>query len=204
MNRKQHWEDVYRNKAVDEVSWHQERPHRSLELIAQSGISRQASIIDVGAGASRLEDYLLQEGYENIAVLDISAAAILHAQQRLGNDAERIEWFVNDITEFQPPHSFQLWHDRAVFHFLTAPEDRQKYLQVLTKYLEPGGWLIIATFARGGPTMCSGLEIVQYDEQSMQAFLGDRFRLVDHVCEEHTTPANKTQKFHFFMFQCLP
>lgn len=204
MNRKQHWEDVYRNKPIDEVSWHQERPHRSLELIEQSAIAKDALIIDVGAGASRLEDHLLQEGYQNIAVLDISAAAIQHAKQRLGTEADRVEWFVSDITEFHPPHGFHLWHDRAVFHFLTAEEDRQKYKSVLTQHLQPGGWLIIATFALDGPTMCSGLEIVQYDQDTMQAFLGDRFKLIRHVFEEHTTPANKVQKFHFFMFQYIP
>jgi trans-aconitate methyltransferase len=202
--RQHHWEKVYRHKAIDEVSWHQDHPLRSLELIEKADIPRNASIIDVGAGASMLEDHLLQDGYSNIAVLDISESAIRHARQRLGKEAGRIEWFVSDITEFRPPHRFHLWHDRAVFHFLTDAKDRHKYLSLLTHYLEPNGYLVIATFAPDGPAMCSGLEVVRYDRNSMQAFLGDRFKLVDSAYEEHTTPDHKIQKFHFFLFRYQP
>ena len=201
MDRKQHWESVYQNKAVDSVSWYQDCPVASLELIEKSGIGLAADIIDVGAGASMLEDYLLEKGYKNITVLDISATAIEHAKERLGDKAGKVRWVVSDITQFQSSTSFQLWHDRAVFHFLTDPEDRARYLERLTKYLAPGGWFLLATFGIGGPTKCSGLEVVQYDSSSIQAFLGEQFQLVEERFEEHITPGNDKQKFNFFLFR---
>lgn len=204
MSRKQHWESVYQNKSVDSVSWYQDHPTVSLELIKQSGIEQDAEIIDVGAGASMLEDYLLTQSYTNITVLDISATAIEHARARLGANAGRVNWVVSDITTFESPRRFRFWHDRAVFHFLTDADDRARYLQKLNQYLEPGGFFLLATFGIGGPEKCSGLDVVQYDRASIQAFLGERFHLLQEQSEEHITPAGKPQNFNFFLFRLLP
>ena len=203
MDRKQHWEAVYQNKSVDSVSWYQERPIVSLELIEQTGIDKDAEIIDVGAGASMLEDYLLEQGYGNITVLDISKTAIDHAQRRLGNKASRVNWMISDITTFESEKRFRLWHDRAVFHFLTDAHDRVSYLQKLMQHLEPGGYFILATFGIGGPEKCSGLDIVQYDREKIGALLGESFRLLGERFEEHVTPGGATQKFNFFLFRYL-
>lgn len=199
--RKAHWEEVYRNKAPTEVSWYQRQPAISVELVDACGIGEDDPVIDVGGGASRLVDQLLLRGYRRLAVLDISGAAIAHAKERLGANAAAIEWYESDITGFVPPHSFAVWHDRAVFHFLTRPEDRHRYVEVLKKALKPAGHLIIATFAIGGPEKCSGLDIVQYDAPSMCAELGDGFELLDVRDELHITPANKEQKFSYFRFR---
>jgi SAM-dependent methyltransferase len=197
-DRKQHWEQVYQTKSPLEVSWFQAEPRLSLELIHRSGVGRDAPVIDVGGGASLLVDRLHADGYKQLAVLDISAAALAAARERLGANAAGIEWYESDITEFTPPHAFALWHDRAVFHFLTAADDRRRYVQVLRQALRPDGHVVIAAFAIGGPTRCSGLEIVQYDAEKLQAELGPGFRLEEERSENHRTPAGKDQKFGFF------
>ncbi len=196
--RKTHWEQVYQQKSPLDVSWYQTQPSMSLKLIQATGIEKHQQIIDVGGGASILVDYLLKAGFSHLAVLDISAQSLQHAKTRLGENASDIEWYESDVTTFQPPHPYELWHDRAVFHFLTNAEDRKRYVQVLKQALVPNGHLIIATFAIGGPKKCSGLDIVQYDAESLCAELGDEFELLDVQNETHTTPNNAEQKFTYF------
>jgi SAM-dependent methyltransferase len=199
--RKQHWEDVYSNKSATEVSWYQADPRLSLELIADTGIDVDAAIIDVGGGASVLVDRLHDAGYRNLTVLDISAHALDVARERMGDAATDIRWIDTDITEFDPPQSYALWHDRAVFHFLTDAGDRRRYVDVLRRAVPAGGHVIMAAFAIGGPIRCSGLEIVQYDAPLMQAELGTGFELVEQRDETHHTPAGADQLFSFFRFR---
>ena len=164
-SRKEHWQNIYSEKSASDVSWYQAEPQLSLDLIRASGIGSDEAIIDVGGGASVLVDRLYGSGYSKLSVLDISGNALASARNRLGVIAENIEWIEDDITEFQPTHRYALWHDRAVFHFLTDKSDREKYVDVLEHALLPAGHLIIAAFAIGGPVKCSGLDIVQYDAQ---------------------------------------
>lgn len=199
-SRKAHWEQVYQNKGPMEVSWFQENPAQSLRLIEQCDLSRNDSIIDVGGGASRLIDHLLQRGYQELTVLDISATALEHAQHRLGELATQVQWIESDITSFTPHQPFTLWHDRAVFHFLTHSADRKHYLEALRKGLQPGGHLILAAFSPDGPNQCSGLDIVQYDRDKMIHTLGADFQLLEQTTEAHTTPGNAIQHFNYFHF----
>lgn len=200
MDRQKHWEEVYSNKSPLEVSWFQADPALSLQLIQATGIDKSAAIIDVGGGASRLVDFLLSHEYNNVSVLDISSQAIEHARGRLGDKASHVDWLVEDITGFSAAHKYDLWHDRAVFHFLTDAGDRQKYVANMNDALVKGSHVIIATFAIGGPDKCSGLEIVQYDEKKIQKELGTGYKLQDVHHELHTTPANKQQQFIYFHF----
>lgn len=200
MNRQEHWDQVYRTKGPQEVSWYQRRPDLSLALIAASGIGKDGGIIDVGGGASVLVDCLLEAGYGRLAVLDLSTAALAHARARLGERAAGIEWFEADVTTFDPPHRFGLWHDRAVFHFLTEAEDRRRYVAALRRTLQPGGTVIIATFAQDGPPKCSGLDVVRYDEPSIAAELGAEFSLLEVRHETHVTPWESEQRFIYFRF----
>ena len=200
-DRKKHWQHIYNEKTPLDVSWYQEEPALSLELIHRTGVLKEEPIIDVGGGASVLVDYLCKEGFTNLAVLDISGNALFSAKNRLGDSAGRIAWYEADITEFIPPHQFSLWHDRAVFHFLTDKPDREKYVEVLNLALRPGGHLIIAAFAIGGPEKCSGLEIVQYDSTKLREEIGEGFELVEERNEVHITPANKKQEFVYFRFK---
>jgi 2-polyprenyl-3-methyl-5-hydroxy-6-metoxy-1,4-benzoquinol methylase len=196
-----HWENVYQTKSPMQVSWYQPKPTLSLELINRTNISQEQPIIDVGGGASVLVDYLYQQGFTNLAVLDIASEAIALSQKRLGNLATNIKWYVSDVKQFQPEYQFNLWHDRAVFHFLTEPSDRQIYRQVLEQALKPNGHLIIATFALDGPVKCSGLDVIQYDAEKLVMELGDNFQLIETTTEIHITPAEKEQKFIYCHFQ---
>jgi 2-polyprenyl-3-methyl-5-hydroxy-6-metoxy-1,4-benzoquinol methylase len=198
ISRKTHWEQIYKKKSPSDVSWYLTYPGQSLKLIETMGIDKNQSIIDVGGGASVLVDYLIDAGFSRLAVLDISAQSLQHAKTRLREKANDIEWYEADITHFQPPHLFELWHDRAVFHFLTHAEDRKQYVQVLKNALIPEGHLIIATFAIDGPEKCSGLDVVRYDAPSLCAELGDEFELLEVQNENHLTPANVEQKFTYF------
>lgn len=204
MNRQQHWNQVYETKGPLDVSWYQRRPELSLTLIAAAGVSKDAGIIDVGGGASVLVDCLLEAGYRRLAVLDLSGAALSHSRARLGARAAAVEWFEEDVTTFTPPHRFGLWHDRAVFHFLTAADDRRGYMATLRQTVQPGGTVIIATFALDGPPKCSGLEVLRYDEQSILAELGPEFRLQEVRRETHITPWESEQRFIYFRFQWQP
>lgn len=198
--RRAHWDRIYADRTPLEVSWYQKEPGVSLALVANSGAAFDDAIIDVGGGASVLADNLLLKGFSRVSVLDISANAIARARQRLGDRAKDVEWHVADITCFRPPHRYALWHDRAVFHFLTDPADRRAYLRVLKAALEPNGQVIIAAFAIGGPARCSGLEIVQYDAEKLGAELGEQFELVEQTSEIHLTPAKAEQQFAWFRF----
>lgn len=200
MNRKTHWDEVYSNKSPLEVSWYQKEPALSLQLIENTGISTDAAIIDIGGGASILIDHLNERGYQHLAVLDISGNALAYAKKRLASAADHIEWFESDITVFQSPHQFDLWHDRAVFHFLTTATDRERYVETLQRTLKPGGHLIMAAFAIGGPSKCSGLDIVQYDAEKLLTELGSDFTLLEENSEIHVTPTEKAQQFAYFRF----
>lgn len=204
MNRKAHWEKVYAEKSPKEVSWYQPRPERSLALIQATGLGPEAALIDVGGGASTLVDNLLQSGYRDLAVLDISGAALAHTRQRLGPAAAEVAWYEADVTEFRPPRAFDIWHDRAVFHFLTEAADRAAYLEALRAGLRPGGHLILATFALDGPEKCSGLPVQRYDAAALAATLGADFELLGEESEAHLTPAEATQRFGYFHFRRRP
>lgn len=199
-SRKQHWEQVYSSKSPLDVSWYQDEPQLSWQLIEHAGIGKDAAIIDVGGGASVLVDRLVAAGYSQVSVLDISGKALAWARERLGDKASRVTWLEADITSFIPPRQFDLWHDRAVFHFLTDANDRHRYVEVLKRGLKPGGHLIMAAFAIGGPLQCSNLDIMQYDANKLSAELGEEFRLAEEAVEVHITPAKKEQKFAYFRF----
>ena len=200
-SRKAHWETIYTDLLPDEVSWYQKEPALSLELIRRAGLGPDGAIIDIGGGAAVLVDGLLAAGYWNVTVLDLSAHALAHATQRLGARAKQVEWIEADVTEVVLPRVYDLWHDRAVFHFLTEAGDRNKYLETMKCGVQDGGHAIIATFAIGGPTKCSGLEIVQYDAQKLSGELGPEFMLIDQRAERHVTPMGKEQQFSYFLFR---
>lgn len=200
MNRTEHWNHVYQTKASDDVSWFQAQPATSLRLIEACGVGKGDGIIDVGGGASVLVDFLLDAGYSQLAVLDISAAALDHAKGRLGARADAVDWFAADVTTFVPTRQFGLWHDRAVFHFLTDKGDRQKYVETMKRTLIPEGHVVIATFAIDGPEKCSGLDVCRYDAPAMSAELGAEFQLLEQVNETHVTPWSMEQRFSYFRF----
>jgi SAM-dependent methyltransferase len=198
--RKRHWEGVYRSKPAVETSWYQAEPSTSLAMIRRTGARHDQGLIDVGGGASLLVDHLLELGFRDLTVLDLSAEAMEQAQRRLGATARPVQWVVADVTEYSPQRHFEVWHDRAAFHFLTDPRDRERYVGVLRSALRPGGQAIIAAFAPDGPERCSGLEIVRYDADALGAILGDAFRLVEERRETHRTPLGREQRFGFFRF----
>jgi len=201
MSRREHWNRVYQTRAAEDVSWYQRRPDVSLELIAASGTAKDGGIIDVGGGASVLVDHLLDLGYTNLAVLDLAGAALGAARARLGSRAAMADWFEADVTDFEPPRRYALWHDRAAFHFLTEAGDRSRYVATLRKTLKPGGTVIIATFAMDGPPRCSGLDVVRYDETSIALELGGEFQLQEFRPETHLTPGMLEQRFGYFRFR---
>jgi len=200
MNHNERWSQVYQAKNPEDVSWYQHCPDMSLALIAASGVSKDAGVIDAGGGASVLVDFLLDGGYTHLAVLDVSGAALNHSRLRLGARASTVEWFEADVTAFEPLHRFGLWHDRAVFHFLTAADDRRGYLASLRRTLLPGGTVVISTFALDGPAKCSGLDVVRYDEHAICAELGAEFQLQEVRREIHVTPWQSEQRFIYFRF----
>ena len=199
MDSKAHWEGVYTAKAVDEVGWYKPNFDVSLGLIAEASTSASPRVIDIGGGASLLVDSLLDCGYEQVAVLDIAAAALEHAQRRLGERADLVQWMVADVTELKSLGVFDIWHDRAVFHFLVDAADRQKYAALVKQTIPIGGHVIISTFSPTGPERCSGLDIRRYSSDSLTAELGDGFRLVKEVPEVHVTPHGKSQSFMYAM-----
>lgn len=199
--RRTHWETVYASKAENEVSWFQDNPSPSLEAIALTGATPASAIIDIGGGASRLVDQLLAQGFVDVTVLDLSAAALEAARARLGTQATKARWIVADVTDWQPPAAYDIWHDRAAFHFLTDANDRAAYVACLKRALKPGGHAIIATFAADGPERCSGLPVVRYDSESLGRALGPAFRLVHAGRDEHATPWGSRQAFQFSVFR---
>ncbi len=202
MTRKSHWEDIYKRKLSDEVSWYQAHLDLSLELVARSGITRNAKIIDVGGGDSTLVDDLLGNRFANITVVDLSIAALARAKERVEGKAKDVRWIEADITRLDfPASNYDLWHDRAVFHFLTEPVDRVAYINALKKALKTPGYLIIATFAPDGPEQCSGLPTVRYSSEGLQRELGSSFELIEARNKMHLTPAAKLQSFVYCLFR---
>ncbi|MDP3813676.1 class I SAM-dependent methyltransferase [Pseudomonas sp.] len=196
MQPKEHWEQVYSSKAVDEVSWFQEHAALSLKLIRDAGVPLTASIIDVGGGASTLVDDLLANGYGNVTVLDLSGAALAAAKHRLGARAADVQWLEANIIEAElGSNAYDVWHDRAVFHFLTSAEERHAYVRAVLRAVKPGGLVIVATFAEDGPSKCSGLPVMRYDAQELHAEFGEPFVLLGHEKESHYTPGGNEQKF---------
>jgi 2-polyprenyl-3-methyl-5-hydroxy-6-metoxy-1,4-benzoquinol methylase len=199
---KDHWERLYAHRDPSEFRWYQAHPQHSLSLIADTGLDTTASIIDIGGGASTLVDHLLQAGYRDLTVLDIARTALMQAQQRLGNRSQQVTWVESDVTEYSPGHTFDIWHDRAVFHFLTDERDRDSYLEALHKTLKPDGQVIIATFSDSGPSQCSGLDIVRYRPETLSLVLGpQRLHLVETFTEEHRTPSGGLQQFVYCRFR---
>lgn len=201
VDRKRHWEQVYTKKSAHETSWYQAVPTPSLQMIQHAADGAARSLIDVGGGASLLVDLLLERGFFDLTVLDISGRALEQARLRLGPRADRIDWIEADVTEFVPGRSWEIWHDRAAFHFLTDPADRARYIDVLRRALVVGGQAIIAAFAPDGPQRCSGLDIVRYDAQTLAGELGSVFVLEEKRAEAHLTPAGKEQRFGFYRFR---
>lgn len=196
MDPKTHWEHIYTTKAPDQVSWYRPHLETSLSLIERAVTDRNTSIIDVGGGESTLVDDLLQQGFRNITVLDVSQSAIEVNRARLGDTANGVRWLTADITRAElEPNAYDVWHDRAVFHFLTAPEQRVAYVRQVIRAVKPGGHVILSTFGPEGPTKCSGLDVVRYDAQSLHGEFGARFRLVESSKEMHHTPFGTTQQF---------
>lgn len=200
-NQKNHWELVYETKKPDEVSWTQEIPKTSLDFIESYNLSKKSKIIDIGGGDSNLVDFLIEEGFENITVLDISAKAIERAKTRLGKNAEKVNWIISDITEFETNETFEVWHDRATFHFLTTQNQIEKYINTARKSVS--GYLTIGTFSEKGPKKCSGLEIKQYSEETLTAEMKNGFEKIKCITEDHTTPFETKQNFTFCSFKRL-
>jgi 2-polyprenyl-3-methyl-5-hydroxy-6-metoxy-1,4-benzoquinol methylase len=198
-NRKTHWETVYSSKQPHEVSWTQEVPKTSIDFIHGFHVPKTAHIIDVGGGDSKLVDHLLAEGYEDVTVLDISEKALERAKERLGEKAAKVKWIVSDVTEFEPTETYDVWHDRATFHFLTTPEQIAKYLEAAKRSVK--GYLAIGTFSENGPKKCSGLDVKQYNETQLQEELTKGFEKIKCINEDHVTPFNTTQNFLFCSFK---
>jgi len=199
LDRKKHWETVYETKNPDQVSWTQEIPITSLEFIHSFGLNKTAKIIDIGGGDSKLVDYLIDEGFENITVLDISAKSLEKAKKRLGEKAKKVNWIVSDIVDFVPNMTFDVWHDRATFHFLTTSEQIKKYMKTARESVS--GFLTIGTFSDNGPKTCSGLEIKQYNENELSSEMKGGFDKIKCLTEDHLTPFGTTQNFLFCSFK---
>lgn len=196
MNPKTHWEIVYESKAADSVSWYQPHADRSLALIRRITAGRACSIIDVGAGASTLADDLLADGRIDLSLLDLSEAAFAVVRQRLGTQSERVNWWVGDVTQVSlPPRAYDIWHDRAVFHFLTTAAQRRAYVEQVRRTVKPGGHVIVAAFGPNGPLQCSGLPVMRYAAEELHAEFGGAFELREHLSESHLTPAGQLQEF---------
>lgn len=201
-DRKAHWEAIYETREPDEVSWYQANPELSVRLIkAVTGGDVGQRVLDVGGGASLLTDRLIELGYRSIGILDVASAALARVRSRLGAHAQSVEWFETDVTRFSSPHRWDVWHDRAVFHFLTDPEDRRRYVDSLLGALDSGGHAIVATFGPDGPPKCSGLDIVRYSPEALAAELGSELRLLEATEELHSTPSGGKQAFVFGVFR---
>lgn len=197
----EHWESVYRTRDADSVSWFQPKPEVSLRLMEAAGIERDAAIIDVGGGASSLVDHLVEAGFGDLTILDISASALRTSRTRLGRPGRPVEWIESDVLKFQPRRAYDLWHDRALFHFMTGDRQRRAYRSVLERCIEPGGQAIIATFALDGPERCSGLPVRRYDADRLLETLGGSFSLTAEEREHHLTPGGALQSFHYFLLR---
>jgi 2-polyprenyl-3-methyl-5-hydroxy-6-metoxy-1,4-benzoquinol methylase len=201
VERQAHWENVYTTKGENEVSWFEDSATISLDLIRSTGVSTSASIIDIGGGASRLVDGLTNTEFAAVTVLDLSKKALTTAKTRLGSLGEKVRWVVADVTTWEPSETYDVWHDRAAFHFLTEPKDRIAYAERASKAVRPGGHVIIGTFAADGPERCSGLQVVRHDATSLSEMLGSEFVLTESGPHVHLTPWGTTQRFQFSRFQ---
>lgn len=199
MDSKQHWENVYENKQPNEVSWTQEVPFTSLNLIASFNLPKDAKIIDIGGGDSKLADFLLELSYTNVTVLDISGKALERAKTRLGSKARLIKWIESDVMKFKPSEQYDVWHDRAAFHFLTTPEQKDRYKAIIESAVN--GYLVMGTFSTNGPLKCSGLEICQYSDSSLPEQFKPSFTKTDCFTEDHATPFGTIQNFLFCSFK---
>jgi SAM-dependent methyltransferase len=200
-DRQAHWQTVYQTKGEQQVSWSQPCPEPSLGLIEKFALGKRASIVDIGGGASRLVDALHERGYRHLTVLDLSEAALKSPKDRLGADASSVQWIAADVTKWQPPQAFDIWHDRAAFHFLVDASDREAYMARLLQGVTSGGHAIIATFALDGPEKCSGLPVQRYDHATLGEALGPDFALVHHQPHHHVTPWGAPQSFQFSVFR---
>jgi len=203
LGRQAHWENVYQTKGERDVSWFQESPAISLDLIRATGVKAGGSIIDIGGGASRLVDALLDAGFEAVTILDLSEKALATSKTRLGERSAKVKWVAADVTVWQPSEIYDVWHDRAAFHFLTNPNDRVAYAQRALRAVRPGGHVIIGTFAPDGPERCSGLPVARHDAASLSETLGPSFELVESRNHGHQTPTGTIQKFQFSRFRRL-
>ena len=201
IERHAHWENVYQTKGERDLSWFQESPSISLDLIRSTGMKPGAAIIDIGGGASRLVDALLDEGFEAITVLDLSEKALATSKARLGARSAKVKWVAADVTTWEPSQTYDVWHDRAAFHFLTDPKDRAAYATQLLRAVRPGGHVIIGTFAPAGPERCSGLPVVRHDANSLSVILGPSFDLLESRNHAHQTPTGTIQRFQFSRFR---
>lgn len=197
--RKKHWEQVYDTKTPAQVSWTQAVPQTSLDFIKDAAVSKNARIIDIGGGDSMLIDFLIREGYEQLTVLDISEKALARARRRLGKEASKVKWIVSDIVDFKPEEKYDLWHDRATFHFLTTPTQISTYLELAGKSVKQ--YLVVGTFSNNGPKKCSGLPIKQYSEVQLQEALAKDFQKIKCITENHVTPFDTVQNFTFCSFK---
>ena len=205
MRSGEHWETVYERKRPEQVSWYRPHLEQSLRFIEAAGLTPDAAIIDVGGGASTLVDDLLERGHSNITVLDVSARAIDAAKARLARRAAGVHWLVADITTVDlAPAAYDLWHDRAVFHFLRDGDERRRYVAAVTRSVKPGGHVLVATFGPEGPTKCSGLDVVRYGAHELHAEFGAGFQEVDSATEVHTTPSGVEQQFVYCHCRYVP
>lgn len=200
-DKKEHWNQIYLNKTFQERSWYQEKPETSIRIIEQLNLPLDARIIDIGGGESYLVDYLLARGYTNITVLDISDIAISKAKARLGNDAQKVQWIVSDINDFQPKEKYDFWHDRATFHFLKEAQEIKNYVAITRENIATKGVLVVGTFSENGPIKCSGIKISQYSTESLENLFAKDFR--KKVCDylDHKTPNDHIQNFVFCVFE---
>lgn len=202
-DRKKHWNDIYSTKDLKDVSWFQPTPTHSFHLFKEFNIPTNSKIIDIGGGNSLFVDHLLDLGYQDITVLDISDSAIESAKKRLGKRAQNIQWIVADVTNFKPTQKYDLWHDRAAFHFLTEEEEISNYLQTAQQYINPEGLLIMGTFSEQGPKKCSGIDIKQYSEKTMCDLFKQFFTKINCITVDHKTPSGMAQNFIFCSFKKL-
>ena len=200
-DKKQHWENVYDTKNDNEVSWYQENPTTSLNVITGIDLSKDAVIIDVGGGNSNLVGELQKQSFTNLSVLDISKKGLDRTKAKLGEKGEKIQWIVSDIIDFQPNQQYDVWHDRAVFHFLTVSEDITSYINLVSKSIKKGGYFILATFSKSGPLKCSGLDILQYNKEALLNYFSEAFHLINSFEEVHQTPFDTEQNFIYNIFQ---
>lgn len=200
-NLKDHWNQAWSTNDSTKVSWFQESPAPSLELIERHASDTACSLVDIGGGASTLVDALLDRGYEDLTVLDLARASLEIAKNRLGERASRVTWIESNVLDWQPDHQFDVWHDRAAFHFLTEKAQQDRYKEILDRNLKLGGLLILGTFAPDGPEKCSGLPVCRHDSASLSTVLGNGYELVEALSQDHVTPAGRVQHFNFSVFR---